>query len=262
MWNPFRKKPLLAVEAQQFQIDCYKWLLTYFGGDEFYKNTKLILPTQDFFPIRSPEHDSIALEVFEKVKEYAGMEKWPCTLEAQDEDPNLVVAPTVVLQGVEPNPLGTFQEGENNEIVITYNPSVLKNPTQMVATFAHELSHYLTGNAPEPPPGGEEFWEYATDICATFIGFGIFVANAAFTFTQYTNVDSQGWQVSRGGYLSEQEHSYALAIFLHLKGISPDLAYKHCDLNIKTYLKKAYKELENSPEIEVLRRVKYIGNDS
>ena len=72
----------------------------------------------------------------------------------------------------------------------------------MVATFAHELSHYLTATAPEPPPGGWDNWEFATDICASFLGFGIFVANSAFSFNQYTEVDSQGWQSSRGGYLT------------------------------------------------------------
>ncbi|MDH4318404.1 MAG: hypothetical protein OEV64_08445 [Desulfobulbaceae bacterium] len=44
----------------------------------------------------------------------------------------------------------------------------------MIATFAHELSHYLIATAPEPPPGGWESWKFATDIGATFLGFGIF----------------------------------------------------------------------------------------
>ncbi len=190
------------------------------------------------------------------------MSEWPCTLKIQEEDPNLVVAPTVVLQNIEHNPLGTFSANENNEVTITYNPKIASNPTQMVATFAHELSHYLTGSAPEPPPGGWENWEFATDIGAAFLGFGVFVANAAFNFQQYTNVDSQGWQTSGGGYLSEAEYSYALAIFMNLKNIPYDEAEKYCDTNIKSYLKHAFIELEECSFIEELRKVEYVPRNS
>jgi hypothetical protein len=65
-------------------------------------------------------------------------------------------------------PLGTFEAKENNEIVITYNPSLTANPTQLVATFAYELAHYLTGSCSEAPPGGWDNWGFSTDIAATF----------------------------------------------------------------------------------------------
>ncbi|WP_051309244.1 hypothetical protein [Desulfogranum japonicum] len=260
MFNIFKKKPLLTQEAKDFQIDCFKWLLTYFGGDDFYKKTELILPTQQYFPLKSSSPDSLAIETFEKVKAYACMEEWPCVLEVQEKDPEIRVAPTVILQNVPNNPLGTFEARSENEIVITYNPRLLSNPIQLVATFAHELSHYLTATAPEPPPGGMDNWEYATDICATFLGFGVFVANAAFTFQQYSDIESQGWSVSGGGYLSEEEHSYALAIFLHLRDINPERAYPHCDTNIKAYLKRAFREINDSDEIGMLKSVKYIDN--
>jgi len=202
------------------------------------------------------------ITTFEQVKKYAGMSDWPCTLESQEEDPNLVVSPTVVIKNVENNPLGTFSVNENDEVVITYNPSLSSNPVQMVATFAHELSHYLTSSASTPPPGGWDNWEFATDICATFLGFGVFTANAAFNFQQYTGVDSQGWQTSGGGYLSEAEYSYSLAIFLHLKGISPEYVYVHCDQNIKNYLKKAYSELEHGSIIKQLQEVVYVPRNT
>lgn len=260
MFNLFKRKPLLTQEARDFQIDCFAWLLTYFGGDEFYDKADLILPTAQYFSIENSEPHAVAQETFERVKRYSGMEEWPCRLEAQDEDPELKVAPTVILQGVDQNPLGTFQETAENEIVITYNPALLSNPTQLVATFAHELAHYLTATAPEPPPGGWDNWEFATDITATFLGFGIFVANSTFNFQQYSDIDSQGWSVSGGGYLSEEEHSFALAIFLLLKNISPENVYRHCDTNIKAYLKRAYKELLGSSDIQMLREVEYTNN--
>lgn len=182
MWNPFKRSPLLSEEDLNFQIESYQWLLTHFGGDEFYNRATLVLPTKAFFPAEVNSKEEAVKATFEQVKKYAGMSEWPCILEPQDEDHNLVVAPTVVIQNVEQSPLGTFSVGESNAITITYNPKIASNPTQMGATFAHELSHYLTGTAPAPPPGGWENWEFATDIGAAFLGFGIFIANAAFNF--------------------------------------------------------------------------------
>ncbi|MCG7865373.1 MAG: hypothetical protein JAY74_03265 [Candidatus Thiodiazotropha taylori] len=258
MWNPFRKKPLLSEENTLFQIECYKWLLTHFGGDDFYKEAQLVLPTSDYFPSIVDSSESAAQTTLNQVMKYAGMENWPVTLQAQEEDPNHLVAPTLAVQNVEQSPLGTFSVNEKNEATITYNPKITTDPIQMVATFAHELSHYLTGTAPEPPPGGWENWEFATDIGATFLGFGIFQANSAFNFRQYTSADAVGWQTSGGGYLTEAEHSYALAIFLLLKEIEPEFAFPHCDVNVRGYLKRALEELEGSNAIVQLRDVVYV----
>lgn len=258
MWNPFRKKPLLSNEDAFFQIECFKWLLSYFGGNHFYNEAQLVLPTRECFPVTVESNKSAAQAVFDQVKMYAGMSEWPVKLEAQDEDPIMHVAPTLIVKNVEQNPLGTFSANENNEVTITYNPKIVANPTQMVATFAHELSHYLTGSAPKPPPGGWENWEFATDIGATFLGFGIFQANAAFNFQQYSSGDTIGWQTSGGGYLTEAEHSYALAIFLRLKGIPPEIALPHCDANVKGYLKIALREIDNSNVINELKGIAYV----
>ncbi|MET0081105.1 MAG: hypothetical protein ABW119_21820, partial [Candidatus Thiodiazotropha lotti] len=61
-----------------------------------------------------------------------------------------------------------------------------------------------------------------------------------------------------GGYLTEAEHSYALAIFLLLKEIEPEYAFPHCDVNVKGYLKRALDELEGSNAIVELREVAYV----
>lgn len=262
MWSLFRKKPLLSEEDALFQVECYKWLLTFFGGDEFYEETHLVLPTNAYFPSAVNSNESAAQTVFEQVKNYAGMSEWPVELRVQEEDPDVIVAPTLIVQNVEQSPLGTFSVDESNKATISYNPKIVNNPTQMVATFAHELSHYLTGTAPEPPPGGWDNWEFATDIGATFLGFGIFQANAAFNFRQYSGGGVSGWQSSGTGYLSEAEYSYSLAIFLCLKGIPPESALPYCDTNIKGYLKLALREIDKNSIIHELKQVKFRGNPS
>lgn len=262
MFNIFRKSSLLKEESQHFQVECFKWLLTHFGGDDFYQEAELVLPTENFFPVKDSVQGLTAESVFEEVKKHAGLEEWPVTLEAQEEDPNHLVTPTLIIQNVDHNPLGTFSANNKNEFTITYNPSIESDPTQMVATFAHELSHYLTTTSPVPPPGGWENWECATDICATFLGFGIFMANSAFNFRQFSTDQTIGWETSGGGYLSEAEHSYALALFLLLKDIPAKAALPFCDTNIKSYLKRALKELESSQVISELKAVQFIPPSS
>lgn len=257
MLSFFKSKPLLSQSDIEFQVATFKWLLKNFGGDDFYKTTKLVLPTKDYFPSKVNSPEGAASETFEAVKKHAGLENWMCKLEIQEEDADPVVAPTLAIQNAPTSPHGTFQATEENEVVITYNPALASQPTQLVATFAHELAHYLTATSKEDPPGGWENWEFATDIAATFLGFGVFMANSAFSFSQYTNSDSQGWKSSRNGYLSESEHIYALAIFIELKGISAELASGHLKPHLKKLLKKAHKELDNSGFIEDLRAVAF-----
>jgi len=255
VWRLFRKTKLLTPEDEYFQVECFRWLLTHFGGDHFFSDTVLVLPSSEYFPeqVHSPEQ---AVEAtFKRVLKYADMEDWPVTLIAQDEDPDIVVGESLLVQNVQPSPQGTFSVNSDNEVTITYNPALIANPSSLVATFAHELAHYLTATAPKAPPGGWDNWEFATDTAATFMGFGVFMANSAFNFRQFSSCGAVGWQTSRSGYLSEAEHSYALAIFLLLKNIDPTDVYPHCDPNIRKHLKTALSELKGTETINKLKAV-------
>lgn len=259
MFNIFKKNRILSDDDYQFQFETYAWLLKYFGGDAFYKDTMLVLPTEEFFPESVEESDEIAETTFRYVKKYANMEDWPCELRAQEPDPDRKVAPTVIIQGGEDSPLGTFSTEDSKSITITYNPAIVSDPTQLVATLAHELAHYLTGSCKIAPPGGWENWEFATDIAAVFMGFGIFMANSAFSFNQFTDVDTQGWNTSRSGYLTEAEFSFSLALFLMLKKINPKEILPFLDTNVKSYLKKSLKELNGSQAYFDLRKVECVS---
>lgn len=257
MFGIFKGTPVLSEEDTYFQVATFKWLLKNFGGDDFYHHADLILPTRDYFSSKVESSEQAAVETFLAIKKYAGMGEWPCKLEAQEDDLETNIAPTLTIQNVPQNPHGTFELKASNEIVITYNPELVKNPTLLVATLAHELSHYLTATSPEEPPGGWDNWEFATDITATFLGFGVFMANSAFNFHQFTEVGSQGWRYNHSGYLSESEHIYALAIFLLLKKIPIEKALSHLKPNLRKLLKKCIKELSASEHIEELLAVAF-----
>ena len=110
-----------------------------------------------------------------------------------------------------------------------------------MATFAHELAHYLSYRCEVPPPGGEENLEFATDLLAVHMGFGIFLVNSAFTFSQYTDHDSQGWEYQRMGYLDQYALSHCLALWCHEKQISITNALPHIKPELRGYVKKRAK---------------------
>lgn len=176
----------------------------------------LFLPTEDFFS-RPPEsgHER-ALHVFEDVRSLMGLENWPCELVAQEEDIDPRVGEFTVVQNAPQTPLGTFGVDAQSEqlVVITYNPNTLANVHSLIATFAHELSHYVLAVCDKERTCTVEQEEHLTDLMAIKSGFGLFLANSAFNFGQFSDGFSQGWSTSGQGYLSEREILFALALFM------------------------------------------------
>lgn len=254
----FSKKSLLDQNTTQWLFDSYGWALKNFGSDIFYEDTILVTPTNEHFPDKIEDAEEMASKVFQRVKKYAGMESWDCELQAQEPDGNPVVAPTIVIKNAPRGPAGTFAVTgeEDQKIIITYNPDQVRNPVMLVATFAHELGHYLSGIAKEHPPGGEELWEPATDLLATFMGFGLFLANSAFSFSQFADVSSQGWSTQSQGYLSQYELTYALAIFCVLKEIEMPEVEKHLKNTLRSFFNKAIKEIsKNQDALDTLKAI-------
>jgi hypothetical protein len=82
-----------------------------------------------------------------------------------------------------------------------------------------------------------------TDLAAVFFGFGIFLANSSFRFSQWRTHEFQGWKAERQGYLSEQALSLALALFCVYTDTEPAAASQHLSTNPRHYFQSYYKEL-------------------
>lgn len=259
MFGLFETKQILSDDDLLFQVESFRWLMKHFGGHDFYYKTVLVEPTREFFPAEVSNPEEAAIETFNQVKKFAGMEQWPCELIEQDPDIDVKVSPLTIVQGAPTTPLGTFS-AQNETVKITYNPTLTINPPQLVATFAHEIAHYLTATATDEPPGGWDNWEFVTDLAAVFLGFGIFLSNSAFSFQQFTDIDSQGWSYQRSGYLSESELVYALAIFCVLKEIDPEKALKHLKPSLKKLLRRSFKELDARPNL--INQIKDVENNA
>jgi hypothetical protein len=234
--------------------ETYKWLLQNFPNNPTIENIKLVTPNKECFPHLSESVEERVSEIFTNVRRLSGMEDWPCVLQVQEEDPDPHVAPTVLIENAPQGPSGTFRLDEQNRAVISFNINLVNDNWALVSTFAHELAHYLTCSTKEPPPGGWENWEFATDLAAVYLGFGIFLSNMAFNYQQFVDMQSQtqGWSTRRQGYLSENELLYGLAIFVLINNMDEKKPLRYLKDSLKGRYKKSLKYIKDTDIINEL----------
>ena len=135
-------------------------------------------------------------------------------------------------------PGGLYYHAPEERQRIAVNSAELKDPMALVAVIAHEIGHVILLR-PGRVKRDEPDMEPLNDLLTIFLGFGIFTANAAFSFSQYTTNQSQGWSTKRLGYLSEPMLGYALARFAYERREGkPDWA-SFVKSNIAPYMKRS-----------------------
>ena len=139
-------------------------------------------------------------------------------------------------------------EVRGNRVVISYAADLVDHPASLVPVFAHELAHYLVATIPEPPPGGEEVHELATELAVAYAGMGVMAANAAFAFEQYSDGLTQGWSAKRSGYFSERSWAFAIAVFLALTNRRGE-ADAWLKPTIRDMVRSAHRHLETRPAL-------------
>lgn len=220
----FRPKPPVDQQEYDWLVACFAWLRTVLDDADI--RPDLILPDDPRL-----QQASTASALFNAVKDICGMADWPCRLELVDVDTD---PGDMRVERRFANASGTFSvEGE--EAVIRYSSQMLRDPDGLAATFAHELSHYLTHSFGDPP-GGPDLMEHATDCTAIYLGFGVLLSNHARSFSQWNDGEWQGWQSMTHGYLSEQARVTATAMFAALHDHPTDSA----QAALKPYLRKDF----------------------
>lgn len=240
-------RSFLDRDVEDWHIECWAWLIRCGGGVEQLRESALILPSRDHFPPTDLKGHNKAKYIFDIVLQYCGMQNWPVKLQAQRG-----LAHRVATFGVVQNPgvpAGTFQSGHGTA-QITYAPEDVSDPVSLIATFAHELGHYLQSGFQEGPPGGWDLHEPATDVASAYLGFGVFGANSAFHFTRTQDFESQGWSTAKRGYLTEAEWVLALAIFCAFVGEDIAAALPHLKPHLAKQAVKASKYVERNTLVD------------
>ncbi len=232
----WKKRATVGHDERDWTTATWQWLDNVLGPVDQPDARKLILPGRSVFPDTPLTGHDRAQFTFDLVRHLCRMDDRPCELVAQQERPQLgssVVFGEVRSSGA----LGTYSRA-GNAAVITYDPALLGNTIGLVATFVHELAHDKLSGTHEPPPGGAELVELATDLATVHLGFGLFGANSAFEFRQSASYDRQGWSYSQSGYLSESLWCYATALFCELTS-TPVAGYSaYCKDTVLSGIKK------------------------
>ncbi len=215
----WRRRPLVSDAIAEWVIDRFSWLVTTLGPANFYRHTKLILPTKAFFKTGSGADAATAGAIFDEVREHMGINHWPVKLAPLGSVGEEYGMDQHRLTGV----AGTFHTPEDGPAVITYSPTLMHHPKAFIGTMAHELAHYILAPHVDTAPGGEEEHELLTDLTVIYSGFGL--------------IDLQGSRdIGWKGYLTSDTRAYALATFLRLKDLDPSIATAFLD----SYLKKRF----------------------
>jgi hypothetical protein len=223
-----RPKTFLDPARRQWQFDTYAWLLRACGGYPKFLDTELVLPIAEHFPDRGMTGHAAAAALFRRVRDHAGMAEWPCITEPAPQAPR--------------NPTGERIR------VIDYPPSE-QDPAMLAAHFAHELARFLVESIEEPPPGGAMLHEPAVDLATVFMGFGVFMANAA--------ACKAPWELNEG------ELVHALALFCHLRKVPEDGVDPHLNAHVRKYLRLAMRDLAQfEGEFQKLRSVCPVPHDA
>lgn len=247
----WRRKSPLDPDDEAWQVECWQWLLRHFGGAAFLQSRRLILPTRDFFTPSNSGGHAAATHYFRQVAAYLDVDPALFVLVQQEKGVDPVLGPMQVVTNAPRDPAGTFSLPDDSTMTISYDPSLLAKPAWLIATLAHEICHPLLFSIAEEPPGGPDMEEFATDLAVTVFGFGIFNANTAVAFTQFSDsaTGTQGWSFQGQGYLSPAERAFALALFVCNRDEDKRAARTYLDAGPLAYFDKAVSYIEKNPSV-------------
>jgi hypothetical protein len=251
----FRRKPILDADTAEWHLGNFAWLVESFHNRRDFAQTRLILPGPGFFLTDGETGHALAERLFEQVKTYCGFAQSNLTLVPNDGAPQQADAPVFggVVHGK--HAIGTYGAGDGNMAEISYAPNLLVDPLALIATYAHELGHHLlAGGTLHPSPADDDEIEPLTDLTAVYLGFGVFLANSAFSFGQFNDGMMQGWRTARHGYLPERDLVFATAIFLAVRQLDPAPAIQYLKPHLGDLLRKALRDLDDHEDrIAVIR---------
>lgn len=205
---------------------------------------QVILPNDEFFPDSYDGSSEAAHLLFNRICTYMQVDPGGIELDLFPDEteelreilPNWSGGSSGCAAGLYYHPDG--RPNEDHRAVIALKESLLRDPSTLIATIAHELGHaiLLGGKLIE---SDTQDHEPLTDLLTVFLGLGIFTSNACARFQQFTEPRRQGWSMQRLGYLGQAMYGYALAKFACERGESAPDWSRHLSVNVKAYFKRS-----------------------
>lgn len=234
-WNRKIKCPI-DLEDKKWVEDKVTWLNTNIID---IRRQPTILPTKKFFNINYSGKERDAFDTLDIMSDYFQIDTNMIQLKFYSEKPAKLDT-HLRTQRDEGGTAGLYiLDDDENTIMI--EEQQLSQPNSLIATLAHELSHYIIMY--EKGYHFEETEnEFLTDLATIGFGFGIFLGNTKFNFKQWQSGDGWGgWSASTQGYLPEQVIAYTMAEIQNRKqNLEPDWV-DHLHGDFKKQFKKSLK---------------------
>lgn len=263
----FSRQAMLDDNTRQWLYDTFTWAISNFDVEIFSQKTQLVLPNNTFYPGSVSTVHQMASNVFKHTVNYANMQHWPLKLL----EPEHFVASKLpvlhspkerqtMLRGDMPveffNSSSDLLSSPQAEVInISYLPSQVNQPQDLISSFAQQLATLLVIYHPTPPPGGKEFVPQAIDVLACVLGFGVIFTNTAYQFRGGCG-SCNNPAANRQSALPEYEMCYALALFCYLKQVPVSTVLPQLKSHLRRNYKKMYKEiasdLPQSTEVALL----------
>lgn len=208
-WKKKKKLPI-TIEDRIWIDEDLNWLRNEIGEENFMK-IRTIIPTNAFYDRIFDGTEKDADFILARTMELMNIRDLEISLDffSDDifytEDGSILTTPADI-NGNWVSSAGTYEKNEKGT-VISIETQQLKDPMALVATISHELSHQILLGEGRILDNDE----YLTDLTAISYGFGIFIGNSRFNFSQFSTNDGFGWRSSNQGYLPEQIIAYAMA---------------------------------------------------
>lgn len=246
------KPPQLITQSSALWIvDCFAYAFKYLDKEEFIQRTQLIKPSNQFFPGAVASVEEKAENIFQHSLGFSGLAHWPFQLL----HPSKVA--TIGDANIRMHRDGQLDTARNSRQVIScadfsqgsiflsYNPQQTLKAEDLAASYGQLFAQHLIYQARHLPPNGAQYLQEASEVVAVFMGFGVMMANSAYTFRggcgSCFNAAS-----NRQANLTENEIIFALAMFCKLKKITA----KEGTLHLKKHLKRPF--LTASRQIDLL----------
>lgn len=246
----FSPKRSVDDETKEWLEECFGWLIEEFG-EEVVRETLVVLPTEEFFPDKFDGDEPSLRVMFDTVCEYMETDPRRFRLCFYENEVDKLRLKLPFHEGSGKGAAGFYSESFNRYVIglqIGNNIS----PENLIATMAHEIAHgRLIGE--RRIDGADENHEYLADLLTVIFGMGIFNANSAFNFEQFTSSSVQGWQASRQGYLTEEMFGYALAMFAYVRGETSPGWSKYLKTNVKHFFANSLKYLLKTDDTKLKR---------
>lgn len=259
----FKAKPLVDQSSADFIFSTVAWVLQNFDHDEFFNRTRLVAPSNEFFPGRVSSVDEKAQNIFQHTLRYAGLRHWPFELKPLIErdfnnECEVQPAPQSELALIYRNSMIGEKEGVKAEgayadevpVIITqqplfvfYNPQQTLKPEDLSASYAHVIAQHLIIQSTLQPPGGMQFFAEASEVLANMMGFGVLLSNSAFTFRGGCG-SCYNAMANRQPALTELDSVFTLALFCRLKGITNKEATRYLKKHLHSSYKQAVKQID------------------